>query len=118
MHAVAHSWSGILIRIVTFCILAASGTLTVAAEQTYQRGWSHNCKLSCTNVSVNQPETVERPGRTTAGTACLVSKEACEAGRAAACAEAVATTNNETLYDDCRIVAEGEGECMQRCTLR
>jgi hypothetical protein len=118
MHAVAHTWSKTLIRAAILCTLAASSTLTVAAEQAYQRGWSHNCKLSCTNVSVNQPETVERPGRTNTGTACLDSKDACEAGRAAACAEAVATTNNETLYDDCRIVAEGEGECVQRCTLR
>lgn len=83
--------------------------------QTYQQGWSHNCKLSCTNVSVNQTETVERPGRNGSGTVCNESRQACENERAAACANAIAMANNETLYDNCQLV--DEGVCVEGCTL-
>ncbi len=104
-----------LVAIVIFCGLAGFGE-AVAQEQPYQKGWSHNCKLSCTNVSVNQAETVERPGRISSGAMCEQSKETCEAARTDACAEAVAVTNNETLYDNCRVVSAGA--CKEGCTVR
>jgi hypothetical protein len=82
--------------------------------QSYRQGWSNNCTMSCTNVSVNRAETVERPGRTAAGPICSGSRQDCEAMRSIACANAVAATNNETLYDDCRLVSQGE--CVEGCT--
>lgn len=114
-------WSKAALAAAFVCALAGCGQGNNAEvqappqEQSFQKGWSHNCTLSCTNVSVNQPEMVERPGRAGAGTVCRESRQACEDGRAAACADAVAMTNNETLYDDCRLV--GEGECAEGCTL-
>jgi hypothetical protein len=70
--------------------------------------------MTCTNVSVNRSETVERPGRAAGGPMCSGSRQDCEAMRSVACANAVATTNNETLYDDCRLVSEGQ--CVEGCT--
>ncbi|HEX5055226.1 MAG TPA: hypothetical protein VFX02_01890 [Gammaproteobacteria bacterium] len=85
-----------------------------AQPQSHRQGWSHNCTMDCTNVSVNRSETVERPGRTAAGPICSGSRQSCEAMRSVACANAVATANNETLYDDCHLVSEGE--CVEGCT--
>lgn len=109
-----------LITAALACALTACGRAdetpaAVPYTQPYQKGWGHNCTLSCTNVSVNREETVERPGRTASGTSCSDSRQACEAERAIACANAVAMANNETLYDNCRLV--GEGECVEGCTL-
>lgn len=115
----AYPWSLPLLAAVVFCGLAGCGKGNDASppqEQSFVKGWSHNCTLACTNVSVNQSETVERPGRTGQITGCYDSRHACETARAEACANTVATTNNETLYDDCRVVSEGE--CVEGCTIR
>src|SRR5688572_31516208 len=109
-----------LITAALACVLTACGgaedtAAAVPHTRTYQKGWSHNCTLNCTNVSVNRSETVERPGRTASGVSCSESRQACEAERAIACAIAVAMANNETLYDNCQPVSEGE--CAEGCTL-
>lgn len=116
----AYSPSKVLLAAAFVCVLSGCGQKNDAAApvpraQPFQKGWSHNCTLSCTNVSVNQTETVERPGRVGSGTVCAANRQACEAQRSAACADAVAMANNETLYDDCRLV--GVGECVEGCTL-
>lgn len=118
----AYPWSKTtLITAALFFGLAGCGReddtpAPIPQEQSYQKGWSHNCWLMCTNVSVNQPEKVERPGRTEVGIICKESQQACEAERSAACANAIAATNNETLYDNCELVSEGA--CAESCTLR
>ena len=110
-----------LLAAALFCGLAGCGKgndvpAQPPQEQSFLKGWSHNCTLTCTNVSVNHTETVERPGRMGQITGCLDSKQACETTRAEACANAVAMANNETLYDDCQVVSEGE--CTEGCTIR
>lgn len=117
----AYPWSKPLLAAFVLCGLAGcgkgnDGPVQPSQEQSFIKGWSHNCTLICTNVSVNQPETVERPGRMGHATGCQDSKQACETARAEACANAVGMTNNETLYDDCRVV--GEGECVEGCAIR
>lgn len=116
-----HPWSRTLITAtVLFCGLAGcekenDTPAQLPQQPSYRIGWSHNCWLTCTNVSVNQPEKVERPGRLGNGIICMESKQDCEAERATACINAVAATNNETLYDNCELLSEGE--CTESCTL-
>jgi hypothetical protein len=118
----ANSWSRAPLAAAFACALVGCGqgnNATVQESsrlQPFEKGWSHNCTLRCTNVSVNQVETVERPGRSGFGTVCRQSRQACEEGRAAACADAVAAANNETLYDNCQLV--GAAECVEGCTLQ
>ena len=123
MHA--YPWAKALIAAALACALTACGqsgddaTPQSSVQPSYPRpvqtGWSNNCTLRCTNVSVNQPETMERPGRMGPHTSCRASKQSCEAELAVACANAVAAANNETLYDNCEVI--GTGECMEGCAV-